>query len=120
MTNLLEAFNIEIIELNKKRAVIEVDITEEMHQPFGIVHGGMNAVLIETAASLGGNENVEEGYAAGVEINVNHIRPVSSGKLTTTAVPVHIGRTTQVWTAEIINDEGKITAVGRMTLTNMK
>lgn len=120
MTNLLEAFNIEILQLNKEEVVIEVDVTDDMKQPFGVIHGGMNAVLIETAISLGGTENVVDGHALGVEINVNHIRPVSTGRLITTAIPVHVGRNTQIWTAEIKNDDGKITAVGRMTLNNAK
>ncbi|HJB78254.1 MAG TPA: PaaI family thioesterase [Candidatus Nosocomiicoccus stercorigallinarum] len=120
MTNLLETFNIEIVQLNKEKVVIEVDVTDDMKQPFGIIHGGMNAVLIETAISLGGTENVEDGYATGVEINVNHIRPVSTGRLITTATPIHIGKSTQIWTAEIKNNDGKTTAVGRMTLMNVK
>lgn len=120
MTNLLETFNIEIIQLNKEQVVIEVDVTEDMKQPFGVIHGGMNAVLIETAISLGGTENVEDGHATGVEINVNHIRPVSTGRLIITATPVHIGKNTQIWTAEIKNNDGKTTAVGRMTLMNVK
>src|SRR5699024_4598097 len=120
MTNLLETFNIEIVQLNKEKVVIEVDVTDDMKQPFGIIHGGMNAVLIETAISLGGTENVEDGYATGVEINVNHIRAVSTGGLITTATPIHIGKSTQIWTAEMKNNDGKTTTVRTKTFIKVK
>ena len=52
----------------------------------------------------------------GVELNVNHLRGVREGHVTATGVPVHVGRTTAVWDMRVIDDEGRLTAVGRCTL----
>ena len=62
-----------------------------MHkQPYGLVHGGLNGVLIETACSLGANENVPENtFAVGIDLQVNHLRSVHDGSLTVIATPNH-------------------------------
>ena len=52
----------------------------------------------------------------GLDINANHIRGVQSGWVTATARPVHIGRTTQVWQIDMVNDDGKLTCVSRITM----
>jgi 1,4-dihydroxy-2-naphthoyl-CoA hydrolase len=86
-------------------------------QPLGIVHGGANVVLAETVASTAANAVVDFNlfYCVGLEINANHLRPVSQGLITAVTRPIHIGRTTQVWHIELMNEEGKLTCVSRMT-----
>lgn len=61
-----------------------------MHkQPYGLVHGGLNGVLIETACSLGANENVPENtFAVGIDLQVNHLRSVHDGSLTRLRRPI--------------------------------
>lgn len=109
----------EVIE--KGRVVLSMDVGPKVHQPFGVLHGGASAALAESAASIGGNLNCAEGFVAlGAEINANHVRSVSSGTITATAVPVHVGRTTQVWTIEIRSDEGKLICISRCTLAVIK
>ena len=90
---------------------------ERTKQPLGIVHGGANVVLAETIASTGANAviDLEKFYCVGLEINANHIRPVSEGLITGIARPIHLGRTTQVWHIDIYNEAGKQTCVSRMT-----
>ena len=90
---------------------------EKTKQPLGIVHGGANVVLAETIASTAANMVVDfkKFYCVGLEINANHLRPVSSGIITAVTRCIHRGRTTHVWNIDIFNDEGKQTCVSRMT-----
>ena len=119
--NLLENYQIKVVKKSKEEIIIEMPITEIHLQPFGMLHGGVNGILIETAASLGGMENVEtDGYVVGLDLQVNHIRSVNSGVLTTIATPNHVGKTTQVWGAIVYNDSQQKIAVGRCTLLNQK
>lgn len=107
--------------IEKDRVVLSMDVGPRVHQPFGVLHGGASAALAESAASIGGNLNVPDGYAAlGVEINANHVRSVSEGTITATAVPVHVGRTTQVWTIDIRSEDGKLVCISRCTLAVVK
>jgi uncharacterized protein (TIGR00369 family) len=107
--------------IEKHRVVLSMDVGPKVHQPFGVLHGGASAALAESAASIGANLNCAEGYVAlGAEINANHVRSVSEGTLMATAVPVHVGRTTQVWTIEIRGQDGKLVCISRCTLAVIK
>lgn len=88
-------------------------------QPYGLLHGGASVVLAETLASMAANLCVEDSarqQAVGLEINANHLRAMSSGMVTGTARPVHVGRSTQVWDIRIEDEQGRPVCVSRLTL----
>jgi 1,4-dihydroxy-2-naphthoyl-CoA hydrolase len=98
------------------RAIMPV--TASVKQPFGAVHGGAYVTLLETAASVGANLNVdlERHYCVGMEVNANHLRAVTAGQLTATALPIHLGKHTQVWGVDIRDDQAQRACVGRITM----
>jgi len=51
----------------------------------------------------------------GLEINANHLRPVSSGYVYAEAKAIHLGKNTHVWNIEIVNNKGKLVCVSRLT-----
>lgn len=94
-----------------------VPVDERTRQPFGLLHGGVSVVLAETLGSIGAFYACPEGHrGVGLDINANHLRAATSGWVTGTARPVHIGRTTQVWAIEMVNDAGELTCVSRITM----
>ena len=98
------------------RATMPVDARTK--QPFGLLHGGSSVLLAETLASLGGYLclDAEAGQQlAGLEINANHLRAVTEGRVTGTARPIHVGRTTQVWEIRIEDERGRLACIARMT-----
>lgn len=114
--NLLEHLDIQIKQTSPEQVELSLIVRDIHKQPFGIMHGGMNGVLIETACSLGANQNVAQNeYCVGVDLQVNHLQAVSTGELNIIATPDKIGRTLQVWQATVYQKEQKI-AVGRCTL----
>lgn len=118
--NLLEHLDIQIKQTSPEQVELSLIVREIHKQPFGIMHGGMNGVLIETACSLGANQNVKSNeYCVGVDLQVNHLRAVTSGELTIRAIPDKVGRTIQVWQAAVYQKEQKI-AVGRCTLMTQR
>ena len=118
--NLLEHLDIQIKQTSPEQVELSLIVRDIHKQPFGIMHGGMNGVLIETACSLGANQNVTpDEYCVGVDLQVNHLRAVTSGELTIRAIPDKVGRTIQVWQATVYQKEQKI-AVGRCTLMTQK
>lgn len=118
--NLLEHLNIQIKQTSPKQVELALVVRDIHKQPFGIMHGGMNGVLIETACSLGANQNVKSNeYCVGVDLQVNHLGAVTSGELTIRAIPDKVGRTIQVWQATVYQKEQKI-AVGRCTLMTQR
>ncbi|WP_099973951.1 MULTISPECIES: PaaI family thioesterase [Lactobacillaceae] len=96
--NILQNLGIEVISQSKKEVILEIKISDKHLQPYGIMHGGMNTILAETAASIGANLNMEDGFVGvGVDVNTHHLQPVKSGILQTVASPIRIGNNTQVW-----------------------
>jgi len=51
-----------------------------------------------------------------MEVNANHLRPATKGRVTGTAKPIHIGKSSHVWGIEIKNDEGKMVCISRITM----
>lgn len=108
---------IEFTEVGDDYLVGRVPVDERTRQPFGLLHGGVSVVLAETLGSIGAFYASPEGHrGVGLDINANHLRAATSGWVTGTARPVHIGRTTQVWAIEMVNDAGELTCVSRITM----
>lgn len=109
---------IEILELTDDRVVATMPVDARTRQPFGILHGGASVALAETVASLGATGRIDRSafMAVGQEINANHLRGKAEGVVTAIAMPVHVGRSSQVWTIEIRDEVGKLVCVSRCTL----
>jgi uncharacterized protein (TIGR00369 family) len=116
--HLADTLGMEIVELVPERVVITMPVDDRTRQPFGILHGGASVALAETVASLGAsmNADLEHFNVVGVEINANHIRAKKEGAVKATGLPLHLGRSTQVWEVKITDEEGKLICVSRCTL----
>jgi len=117
-TTLMTHLGIELVSAMPDRLVATMPVRPEVHQPFGLLHGGASVALAETLASIGAwlNVDIEREMAVGLEINANHLRAVTSGVVTGTATPIHVGRRTQVWEIRIADERDKPVCISRCTL----
>jgi 1,4-dihydroxy-2-naphthoyl-CoA hydrolase len=102
------------------RATMPVD--ERTHQPLGVLHGGASVALAETLASTAATCCVDTTrfVCLGQEINANHLRPVTSGLVTGTTRPYHIGARSQVWGIELRDPAGNLTCISRITMATVE
>ena len=114
----LETLDITIDVAEKERVALSMPVTERVHQYTGLLHGGISVVLAETAASIGAalNTDLTRFTPVGVEINANHLRSVTKGRVTAVATPVYIGRQMTVWAIEIRDERERLICVSRCTL----
>lgn len=109
---------IEFSELTENSLSATMPVDERTRQSFGILHGGASVVLAETLGSVASTLIVDpdKWVAVGLEINANHLRPVSKGHVKGICTPIHIGKKTHVWDIKIFNDQEKLTCVSRLTV----
>jgi 1,4-dihydroxy-2-naphthoyl-CoA hydrolase len=116
--NLGETLGMKFVELTPERVTATIPVDDRTRQPYGILHGGASVALAETVASIGGalNVDLDRFNVVGVEINANHIRAKRDGMVTGTATPIHLGRSTQVWSILIVDEKQQTICVSRCTL----
>lgn len=87
-------------------------------QPLGYLHGGATVALAESVGSMGSALMVDLGSqgVVGVEVNANHLKGVSSGRITATGKLLHQGRTMHVWDIQVRSESGDACAVCRLTV----
>jgi len=113
---------IEITEAGDDWVRGKMPVNNGTRQPFGLLHGGASVALAETLASIGAfcTQNPETHAAVGMEINANHVRSVREGFVYGEARMETMGRTTQVWTIRISNENGKLVCLSRCTMAIIK
>jgi 1,4-dihydroxy-2-naphthoyl-CoA hydrolase len=121
-SQLMELLDIQFDQIGPTRVTGSVAADERHHQPWGIVHGGLYTTVIETFATTGAFEAVKNRgqLAVGVSNATDFLRPHTSGRLRVVAVPIHQGRTQQLWQVEITRpDDHKLVARGQVRLQNV-
>lgn len=115
--NIHEALGIELTEITHDSISGKMPVDERTKQPAGILHGGASVVLAESLGSIASNLviDTEKFLAVGLSVNANHLRPATEGYVHGKATAVHIGKKTQVWDIEIVNDAGKKVCACRLT-----
>lgn len=115
---MIDHLGIEFIEIGDDYLVARMPVDHRTQQPLGIMHGGASCALAETIGSTAANccVDISQFYCVGLDINTNHIRSIRSGFVIGTAKPFHLGRSTQVWGIEIMNEQKKMISVNRLTM----
>jgi uncharacterized protein (TIGR00369 family) len=99
-------------------ARVRVAMRDELRQPVGLLHGGVMSSLVESVCSRATALAVmgDGMMAMGQSISVSFIRPITEGHAEVEAVVRHRGRTTWVWDAEVKDANGRLCALGQMTI----
>ena len=111
-------YGLEILSLGEEEATAQVQVTPDVLQPGGLVHGGVYASIAESLTSFATwNAVAPDGRSAqGLSNQTSFLRPILRGTIHATARRRHRGRTTWVWEVDITDDEGRVCALVRMTV----
>ena len=115
---LLETLNITFTEITPHSLKAKMPVSPLTHQPLGVLHGGASLALAESVGSTAANLVLDrkKSYAVGQAINANHLRSKKSGWVFATAIPVFLGRRSQVWRIDIADEEEELICVSRLTM----
>jgi 1,4-dihydroxy-2-naphthoyl-CoA hydrolase len=110
-------YGLEILSLGEEEATAQVQVTPDVLQPGGLVHGGVYASIAESLTSLATSQAVGGGQLAqGLSTQTSFLRPVTGSTIHATARRRHRGRTTWVWEVDITDDEGRACVLVRTTI----
>jgi 1,4-dihydroxy-2-naphthoyl-CoA hydrolase len=107
--------------LTKERVHAELTVRPELLAPNGYLHAASIVALADTACGYGCRLLLppEASGFTTIELKSNHLGTARGGTVLVEAWPVHAGRTTQVWDAEVRTGEagaqGRLLALFRCT-----
>jgi 1,4-dihydroxy-2-naphthoyl-CoA hydrolase len=116
----VKLLGVRVEQASGDRVVLSCPVTPDLHQPYGLVHGGVHAALAETAASVGAALWFgDRGVVVGVSNHTDFLRAVREGELRAEATPLARGRTSQLWLVEISDGQGRLAAHAKVRLQNL-
>jgi uncharacterized protein (TIGR00369 family) len=116
-----ELISMKLSEIAWGECSLEVKVQQKHLQPYGIVHGGVLASLVDAAAYWAVFTQIDaEAKMITVEIKVNYLAPASAGRLIAKGKSIKVGRTLCLGEAAIESIEGKILAHGTATMMVMR
>ena len=109
-------------EMGPERVVAFFETGVDLHQPWGLVHGGVFTAVIETAATTGAYQAVKDRgqLAVGVNNVTDFLRPHQQGRLRVVAEPLQQGKSQQLWQVIVEREDGKTVARGQVRLQNVE
>lgn len=113
---------LKFVELSPDGGRAQLTITDELLQPWGIVHGGVYCAIVESLASVSAHVWLSGhggGTVVGVNNNTDFLRAIGSGTVTAVSTPVHRGRRQQLWLITITDENDKLVARGQVRLQNL-
>ncbi len=109
--------SIELSKIEYDKSLISISLSRYHFQPFGIVHGGVLASLIDTATFWSAYLRLPQDTGlVNVDLKLNYLRPVTGGKLRAEGTCIKPGNTLSYSEARVIDDNDKIIAHGTSTL----
>lgn len=109
--------SLRLVEITADRCRIELEAATQHLQPFGIVHGGVIATLVDTATFWAAFAPIpEDAGLVNVDLKLNYLEPANPGLLIAEGSLVRGGRTVSYAEATIRTGDGKLVARGASTL----
>jgi 1,4-dihydroxy-2-naphthoyl-CoA hydrolase len=120
-TGLVGLLGFDVREMSADSVTVTAEVTEALHQPWGLLHGGVHCALVETAASIGAQLWLgDDGIVVGVSNQTDFLRGVKVGTLEARATPVHRGRLQQLWQVDVHDGDKRLVATGKVRLQNLR
>lgn len=116
-----ELVGLRFVSASYDELVAELELGPQHQQPYGLVHGGVYSMMVETLASVGAALHLMTlgRHTVGLDNHTSFLRAVRGGTLRGVARPLVRGRRTQLWEVEI-GHEGEVVASGRVRLLGIE
>jgi len=107
---------IQLESIEPGRATMSLEIREELKQNAGVVHGGVVASLIDSAAAFAILPLLKDDErTTTVDLTISYLRPLVSGVTSATARVVREGGRIVVVSADLFDESGNLAATALST-----
>ncbi len=116
-----ELIGMRIVAAEEGRVTFELDAGPEHSSPPGTLHGGILCDLADGAMGCANLTRLEEGESfTTVELKINFLKPVWSGRLTAVGEVIKAGRTVALLSCRITDDSGSLVAYATSTCMTLR
>ena len=106
-----------LLDLKFGESFMEVELNRNHLQGYGYVHGGVYSALIDSAGFFAVYTEIEvDNSAATIEMKLNYLSSIKSGKLIAHGKCLNLGKTIGLATTTIKNETGTLLAYGLVTV----
>jgi uncharacterized protein (TIGR00369 family) len=113
MAPIMALLGARLTELERGRAVLELDPDEHHYNALGMVHGGIAATLCDTAMGCAIQTLLPAGTGyATTDLKVSYFRPLDgeTGRVTCEGTVLHLGRRTAAAEGRLVDPDGRLCA----------
>lgn len=114
---LMETLDIEYTDVGENYLIAKMPVSQKVHQPDGVLHGGATVALAESVGSAASYVFLDgqKFFVRGIEISANHVKSIKEGFIYARATIIHKGRTTQLWEIKITDAEENLISLCKLT-----
>jgi uncharacterized protein (TIGR00369 family) len=111
--NYFNLIGLKVTEVGHGYSKVELDFGEKHLNPFGGVHGGVYATLIDCAAFWASYADLDDGAGLiSLDLKVDYLAAVKEGKVIVEGKLIKSGRTICLSEARVTDEKGKLLAHG--------
>ncbi|MGD1968791.1 MAG: PaaI family thioesterase [Desulfobacterales bacterium] len=113
-----DLLSMKLLDVGIGYSLLEIELARKHLQPFGVVHGGVFASIIDAAAFWSvyyGIEDPDVGITT-VDLKLNYLAPAVSGKLIASGRQIKVGKTLGYAEAQVKDQQEKVLAHGTSTV----
>ena len=102
-------------------AVLELEAGPQHANPMGTLHGGIFCDLADAAMGMAWASTLDEGETfTTLELKINYLKPVWSGKLVATGRVVGTGRTIGLTECDVVDSKNRLVARASSTVMTLR
>ena len=117
-SNPVNHFGFQLVKAERGRAVFRMPVLELHKQVHRVVHGGVLAMLADTAGGFAAYLAAPAGArVATIEMKINFLEPVEHGEIKADARVLRQGRTTSVVDCDVTDQDGRLVSKALMTFS---
>src|SRR5262247_3336604 len=116
-----ELVGLRLVSVEPGHVVMEQDAERRHANPMGTVHGGILCDLADAAMGMAYASSLDEGETfTTLELKINFLKPVWSGKLTATGQVVKNGRTVGIVDCDVHDEKQSLVARASSTCMTLR